>query len=152
MRSIDAPLFSLGGARGGDADFCKRDFVTEKDQRRCFVVVERAERTIGAGEIGVVVSFTGRQQVWNLAFGAASRGASGFGYHHRRGPWQTGHGLSELELFERRQLHTFGNLILKGEIEPALCFGQPAEPAVRECRVPLVPLAAHLVTELRAPG
>src|SRR5262249_14461329 len=52
----------------------------------------------------------------------------------------------------RRDLHAFGNRILKRDVETALRFRQPTEPTVREGRVPFVPLPAHLVAELRAPG
>ena len=96
MRRTDAPFFAFRRARGGDADFREGDFLAEKDERRRFVVIQRAERTISAGEIRVVVSFTRRQQVRNLAVCAERGGASGFRDDQRIGPRQTVDGLPEL--------------------------------------------------------
>src|SRR6185369_13634416 len=152
LRSVDASFFFFRGARRGDAEIRERDLLAEEDKWRRLVVIDRSERAVRAGEICVIVSFTGREQVRNLAFRAECGCASGFRDHQLRGPGQAVHFLSELELLECRYVRAFGNRILKRDVEAALRFGEPAEPAVRERCVPLVPLPAHLVTELRASG
>ena len=130
MRGVDASLFFFWSARRGDAEIGERDLLAQEDEWRRFVVGDRAEGAVRTGQIGVVVSFTGREQVRNLALRAERGRSSGFRNHQGRGPGQAGYFLSELELLERRHVHVFRNRILKREIKAALRFGKPAEPAV----------------------
>src|SRR5689334_10949072 len=83
-------------ARRRDAELRERDFVAEKNERRRFVVVERAEAAIRSGKIGVEISVAGREQIRDLALGAECGGAAGFRHHQRCGPGQTIDWLAEL--------------------------------------------------------
>jgi hypothetical protein len=130
LRGAHAALFAFRRACGGDAEFRERDLLAEEDEWRRLVVIECSESIVHTGQIGVVVGFTRRQEIWNFAFRTERGPAAGLGDHQWRGPGKAGHWLSELKLLERRKLNAFGYWILKGEIEPALCFGQPAEPTV----------------------
>ena len=150
LRGGHSSLFSFGCARRCDAEIGERHLLAEENQWRRLVVIDCSKSAVSAGEIGVVISFTGSQQIRNLTFRAERSGAPGFRDHQRRGPWQAVHLLSELELFEGRHIRALRNRILKRDVETSLRFSDPAEPAIGERRVPLVPLPTHFVTELRA--
>jgi hypothetical protein len=94
LRSDMALLF-FGSARRGDAELGERDLLAQEDEWRRVVIIECAEGAVRAGQIGVVVSFTGREQVRDLALRPECGRASRFRHHQSRGPGQTGHLLPE---------------------------------------------------------
>jgi len=109
---------ALGGFCVTETDLGKRHLGAAKDPRRLRAIIDRRERIVFAGKIGVAFLFVRNELVGYLALGGDIAGGALFLHHQRRFRRDLRNRLPEL------QSVTVPTLVVQGERDP---FGGPAE-------------------------